>query len=173
MTIRRLTPEDATAYRRLRLYGLRECPTAFCASYEEESARSPEALAKRLEPTPDSWTFGAFSGKRLVGLLTLIRDSQLKARHKAAIYGVYVAPAVRGQGIGRLLLAQGIATARAMESVRQIRLGVVAANRTALRFYRSAGFVEYGKERHALLIEGRFYDETLMALRLPRRPTAR
>lgn len=173
MTIRRLTPADVPAYRRLRLYGLRECPTAFCASYEEESTRSLDALAERLKPSPDSWTFGAFRGRRLVGLMTLIRDSQLKARHKAAIYGVYVAPAFRGMGVGRLLLAETIRTARAMDGLRQIRLGVVTANRPALRFYRKAGFVEYGKERQALLIDGRFYDETLMVLRLPRLPTAR
>lgn len=169
MIIRRLIPADAPAYRRLRLYGLRECPTAFCASYEEESARSLDALAERLKPSPDSWTFGAFRGQRLVGLMTLIRDSQLKARHKAAIYGVYVAPAFRGMGVGRLLLAETLKTALALEGLRQIRLGVITANRPALRFYRKAGFAVYGKERHALLIEGRFYDETLMVLRLPRR----
>lgn len=146
---------------------------AFGASYEEESARTLESLADRLAPTADSWTFGAFRGRRLIGLITLIRDGQLKARHKAAIYGVYVTPAFRGVGVGRLLLAETLKTALALDGLRQIRLGVVAANRPAVRFYRAAGFVEYGRERQALLIDGRFHDEILMMLRLPRRPAKR
>lgn len=166
--IRRLTPEDAPACRRLRLQGLREAPTAFAGSYEEESVRPLEFFAQRLAPDDNVWPLGAFRGKRLVGMVTLVRDGQLKARHKAALYGMYIAPASRGLGIGRLLLAETLKTALTLEGLRQIRLGVITANRPALRFYRKAGFSEYGKERQAWLIAGRFYDETLMALPLPR-----
>lgn len=169
MIIRRLTPEDAPACRRLRLQSLRESPTAFSGSYEEESVRPLEFFAHRLAPDDNVWPLGAFRGKRLVGIVTLVRDGQLKARHKAALYGMYVAPASRGLGIGRLLLTDAIALARKLQGVRQVRIGVVSANRPALRLYRSVGFVEYGKERQALLIDGRFYDEILMVLRLPRR----
>ncbi|MDO8539561.1 MAG: hypothetical protein Q7S40_03910 [Opitutaceae bacterium] len=37
MTIRRLSPSDAAVFRRFRLRGLRESPTAFGSSFAEES----------------------------------------------------------------------------------------------------------------------------------------
>lgn len=168
ITFRRLTPADAADYRRLRLYGLREYPKAFGTSYEEESALSLDALAARVAETAGKWTLGAFRGKRLVGLVTVIRDTQLKTRHRAAIYGVYVSPACRGEGVGRGLLTRAIADVRALEGVRQVRLSVGSTNRTAFRLYASLGFVKYGEEPQALFIEGRFYDETLMVLQFSR-----
>ncbi|WP_229176231.1 GNAT family N-acetyltransferase [Bradyrhizobium ivorense] len=41
-------------------------------------------------------------------------------------------------------------------------MGVTKGNAPALRLYQSAGFVEYGLERHALKVDGRYYDEILM-----------
>lgn len=171
MITRRLTPEDAPAYRRLRLYGLREFPTAFGASYKEESVRPLEFFTQRLAPGADVWVQGAFKGNRLIGVVTVVRDSQLKARHKAAIYAMYIAPAFRGMGLGRLLITQAVEIARGMEGVRQVRIGVVSSNRPAYQLYRSLGFVEYGKEPQAWLIDGKFYDETMLVLRFQRRRT--
>jgi len=36
MELRTLDSRDAAAFQALRLTALRECPTAFCSSYEEE-----------------------------------------------------------------------------------------------------------------------------------------
>jgi ribosomal protein S18 acetylase RimI-like enzyme len=162
MTIKRLSPADVPAYRRLRLRGLRESPAAFGSSYAEEVKRPLKAFAARLEPSADRWVFGAFVGGRLSGVVTLIREEKKKERHKASIYGLYVDPKVRQQGIGAQLIARVMATARRMRGLKQIRLGVVESNRPARRLYENAGFEVYGRERDALLVAGRFHAELLL-----------
>ncbi|MEI2598370.1 GNAT family protein, partial [Acinetobacter pittii] len=51
----------------------------------------------------------------------------------------------------------------AAKSVELVQLVVVKGNEPALRLYQSMGFVEYGLETHALKIDGRYYDDILMA----------
>jgi len=162
MIIKRLSPADATAYRRLRLRGLRESPAAFGSSYGEEAKRPLKAFAARLESSADRWVFGAFVGGRLIGVVTLIREEKKKERHKASIYGMFVDPKVRQQGIGAQLITRVMATARRMRGLKQIRLGVVESNRPARRLYENAGFEVYGREKDALLVAGRFHAELLL-----------
>ena len=60
--IRELTKEDVGSFRRVRLLGLQESPTAFGASYAQEEKMPVEELAKRLVGTADRWVLGAFNG---------------------------------------------------------------------------------------------------------------
>jgi len=53
-----------------------------------------------------------------------------------------------------------------MRGIRQVQLSVTANNTAATALYASLGFVEYGREREALCVNGALYDETLMALAL-------
>ena len=48
MPIRRLTPDDAAAYRELRLRALREHPEAFTSDWQTERSRPPEESRQRL-----------------------------------------------------------------------------------------------------------------------------
>jgi len=79
---------------------------------------------------------------------------------------MYVAPAQRGRGLGRLLMLAAIAHARTMRGIRQVQLSVTANNAAAASLYASLGFAEYGTERESLCVNGQLYDETLMALPL-------
>lgn len=169
MIIRRLSPADAPAFRRLRLQALRESPTAFGSSYGEEARRPLAAFQKRLERRADNWVFGSLQGEQLLGVVRLVREPGRKERHKATIYGLYVAPSARRRGIARRLLTRAIATAGRLEGLRQIRIGVVTANAAATGLYVKAGFVEYGREADALLVAGRFHAESLMVKKLRRR----
>src|SRR5688572_934826 len=99
MTVRRLTEDDAELYRDLRLEGLRNVPTAFGSSYEESERRPLSAYAERLRPTEDTAVFGAFEQGSLVGSVGLFRESGLKERHKAMLWGMYVTPAARRTGV--------------------------------------------------------------------------
>jgi ribosomal protein S18 acetylase RimI-like enzyme len=166
MIVRRLTPADAPEFRRLRLKALRESPTAFGSSYAEEARRPLAAFKTRLEARADNWVFGSLHGQRLIGVLRLVREQGKKERHKATIYGLYVAPSERRRGIARKLLAEAIATARTLKGLRQIRIGVVTSNAAARTLYVKAGFVEYGKEEDALFVAGRFHAESLMVKKL-------
>lgn len=41
---------------------------------------------------------------------------------------------------------------------------MVSTNEYARQFYARLGFVEYGVEKNALKIDGRYYDDVLMAM---------
>jgi ribosomal protein S18 acetylase RimI-like enzyme len=164
--IRRLTPTDAIAYRRLRLRGLRQSPLAFGSSYAEEAKYPLAVFETRLQPSASKWAFGAFAGEQLVGVVTLIRDGKPKTKHNASIYGMYVERKMRRNGLGRRLLHRAIETARRMRGLRQVRLAVVEGNRPALHLYERAGFKVYGREEAALRVAGKYYAELFLALRL-------
>lgn len=159
MLIRRLLPSDAAAFQALRLASLRECPSAFSSSWEEECDTPLAAIQDNLALRN---IFGAFDGDALAGFVGAGREAQLKTRHKAYIRAMYTAPAHRGKGAGRMLMEQAIACASAMEGVTQITLAVTVGKVAALALYESLGFVAYGHELHALCIDGVFYDEIQM-----------
>jgi ribosomal protein S18 acetylase RimI-like enzyme len=100
-------------------------------------------------------------------MVGVARQRKLKMRHKAYVWSMYVAPAQRGRGLARLLMQAAIAHAESMRGIRQVQLSVTSNNAAATALYLSLGFTEYGCEREALCVNGRFYDETQMALALP------
>jgi RimJ/RimL family protein N-acetyltransferase len=157
--IRRLKAADAALYRDLRLEALRSNPEAFASAFETESVRPVEWFAERLDS--GAMVLGAFSGSELVGILGVLIWDGPKLRHKATLVGMYVRAAVRRAGVGRRLVEAALDLAA--QSVELVQLSVTAGNEPAHRLYLSMGFVEYGVERHALKIDGRYYDEILMA----------
>jgi ribosomal protein S18 acetylase RimI-like enzyme len=165
--VRLLTPQDAAAYQQVRLRALRESPTAFSASYEDEVGRTHDEIAPRLAAAADGsmCTYGVFEGE-LAGFVAFIRPQREKVRHSAELAGMYVLPEFRRRGLGHVLMDAVIAHARALGGVRQIRLGVNAANDSAVALYRSAGFTRCGVEPEALCIDGVYYDEDRYILRL-------
>jgi ribosomal protein S18 acetylase RimI-like enzyme len=162
MPIRLLGPDDAAAFQTLRLQALRECPSAFCSSYEEECDRPVATVAERLESAPDRAVFGAFEDSRLAGIAGLARESGRKVAHKAVLWGVYVAPEFRSRSLGRQLVTAALEHAGALPGLRQVNLGVNATNAAAIALYRSLGFAPYGYERGFMCIDGELHDEILM-----------
>jgi ribosomal protein S18 acetylase RimI-like enzyme len=159
MLIRRLLASDAAAFQALRLAALKESPSAFGSSYEDEHATPIETIAANLVQRN---LFGAFEGDALAGMIGVGRDSAAKARHKATIRAMYVAPDQRGKGLGRQLLEHALGFAKAMDGVCQVTLDVTADNAAAMALYASHGFIIYGKEPRAMLVDGQFHDTVLM-----------
>ena len=75
-------------------------------------------------------------------------------------------PESRGGGLGRRLLVDTIARAREWPDLEQLRLDVTATNLAARQLYLSCGFEVIGLRRGTLKVEGRHYDEEMMALDL-------
>ena len=159
MLIRRLLPPDAAQFLALRLVALRECPTAFSSSYEEERDTTLATIEGYLQPGSGRNLFGAFDGGQLVGLAGVGRETANKLRHKASVRGMYMSPSQRGKGGGRLLLEHALAFAASLEGVRQVTLSVTADNAAALALYKALGFTVYGHEPDALLVDGKLYDD--------------
>lgn len=80
-----------------------------------------------------------------------------KGSSAARLYSIAVAPAFRGQGMGRRLLNDVVEQARG-RGCREIRLEVRADNETAIRLYRDYGFVANGQRP-------RYYQDGADALR--------
>jgi ribosomal protein S18 acetylase RimI-like enzyme len=158
-TLRQLTKDDVGSFRRVRLLGLQESPTAFGASYAQEEKLPLEELAKRLEGSADRWVIGAFNGKDLIGVIGFIRQGGDKSRHKGSIWGMYVMPEFRGQGVGRALFEEALGRIDALPGLRKVGLAVVTSNVRALRLYEKFGFVSYGEEIDALWVDGAFHSE--------------
>ncbi len=156
-SLRLLSVEDLEAYRELRLLGLQESPTAFGSSNERESVQDDEFFEKRITATDDQWSLGAFAEDRLVGVLSFVRDSGVKTKHRGALWGMYVHPDWRGQGIGRQLMVDMLKRIDALAGLRWIRLSVTSGNVVAEKLYESLGFVRYGDEPEAMFVDGKYY----------------
>lgn len=148
MELRRLTPDDASAYRELRLRALREHPDAFTSSWEDDQ-RQPVAASEQRLAAQAFW--GAFEDGVLVGMVGLERRARAKERHKGTVVGMYVAPEHAGRGAGEALLQALLAHARA-EGLRQLVLTVTEGNGRAQRLYERAGFAAFGIEPRAVCV---------------------
>ena len=142
--LRRLGPEDAPAYRDIRLEALADSPHAFSSTLESEQAQPLDRFATRLA---DDFVLGAFSGARLIGVAGFYVQSRPKHRHKGLLWGMYVHGDHRAAGIGRKLVEAIIA--HACQHVELLQLVVIADNMPARRLYANLGFVEYVIERNA------------------------
>jgi ribosomal protein S18 acetylase RimI-like enzyme len=164
LEIRVLTADDAEEFRALRLRALREEPEAFGSSWEEENARPLEQTVARLQAEGIT-AFGGFDDAgKLAGMVRLRRQDGVKAEHKADIISMYVAPEVRGRGLGRMLLDAAIAHARSTPGIEQLLLAVNTTNTPARNLYLAMGFEPFGREPKALKIGDRYFDEDYMAL---------
>ena len=159
--VRRLTSNDAEAFRAIRLEGLRLHPEAFASSFEEESARGLEWFADSLTRNA---VFGAFRDGSLQGVAGFYIRRHDKMKHKGVLWGLYLREAARGGGLARALVEAVEAHAR--REVEVLAVSVVTGNRAARRLYEQLGFICYGVEPNALRVEGRDYDEALLEKRL-------
>ena len=155
--IRLLVGADAALYRDVRLEGLKQSPEAFGSVFEFECEKPPSWFEARIA---QSEIFGAFSGGELQGIAGYRVQDGPKENHKGLLWGMYVRPAARNSGLGRLLVEAVVK--RASGHVELLQLTVVSENLAARRLYESLGFAEYGHEARALKHNGRYYDEILM-----------
>ena len=164
--VRTLTGQDALAFRRLRLEGLGEAPSAFHDTLAEATERTIEEWQADLDE-PDAFTLGALTPEReLCGTVGCRRPRRARERHKATLGGLYVAPGRRRQGVGGSLVAAAIDLARLWPGVEQVNLVLVSGNDDARALYVDRGFGLWGLERRGGLYQGHYVDLEFMGLRL-------
>jgi RimJ/RimL family protein N-acetyltransferase len=168
VTIRPTREADAAAYRELRLEALRTHPEAFGADHAESLARPIERWQQNVRDGAGSdlgVTYVAEAGGALAGMTGIYRDSGIKMRHRATIWGVYVRPEWRGAGIADVLIEACVGWARDL-GLRLVTLSVVTTNAAAIRCYVRCGFSVYGMEPEVIYHDGVYYDELLMVHKL-------
>lgn len=132
--IQQMRPGDWERVRSVRLRALADSPDAFGATLEEERSLSQNEWMERLGRS-DAATFVASDSTRDIGLIVGAPYGDC-----AGLYAMWVAPEVRGRGIGGRLVDSVIAWASAKGHER-ILLDVGDDNTAALALYQSRGFV--------------------------------
>ena len=166
LLVRALQATDAETYRALRLFMLEESPTAFSSDLETARSRSLSHFRERATDTAENFIMGAFADDRLIGCAGGVREQELKRRHIALLWGMYVRPEHRRTGVGRQLVAAVLDRLRELPGLEIVQLGVTAGNEPAVALYEAFGFEAYGREPAAIRVAGSDYDELLMSLRL-------
>lgn len=161
MEIKLLTKNDLKSWKKLRLLALQDSPESFVSSYEEECYYTKKDRENGLEKSD---IFGAFINGILVGSAGFYSLTTLKTKHRGVLFGMYIMPEYRSQGVASALVQAVIAHAK--PRVLQIHLMCTVDNLSALRLYEKHGFKTYGTEPNALNVVGQFFDEHLMVLDL-------
>ena len=165
MEIRLFTEQDAQALWNLRMLALETDPWSFVDSPEELRAMSVEEFATRLRSDhAENFIVGAFEQRTAVGMVGCYQEVPLKRRHKAWIWGVFVAPAARGRGIAKSLMQAAIQRAKSIPGLEMLLLTVGVGQPTPRKLYESLGFRSFGIEPRGLKIGNASHDEENMVL---------
>jgi L-amino acid N-acyltransferase YncA len=103
----------------------------------------------------------AIAEDKVVGWCNVPPASRAVSAHVGDLF-MGLLPGWRGRGLGGRLLREGIQAADAF-GFQRIELGVFATNTAAASLYRKVGFIEEGTKRKAILMDGVFHDEIIMA----------
>ena len=165
--IRPARPEDAGALVALGSAVGREPEAWLLSSDRWRSVGDERRYLRALKRHPDAAVFVADDDGAIVGRLSVARDPHVASRHVADL-GLIVAASHRRRGLGRALLEQAVAWARA-SGVTKLELHVFPWNEPALALYDAFGFEREGFRRRHYRRGGEEVDAILMALHLEER----
>lgn len=161
--VRRVIPADA------------EAMIAFIKDTDAESTnmtREPGEFTMAVETErrflahvdgrPNALFLTAWDGAELIGTIDFHGGSRRRTAHTGE-FGLVVRRSHWGRGIGGCLLNALLAWARTSAVVSKIKLRVRADNHAAIALYRARGFVEEGRFRAEMVIDGVAVDVLAMA----------
>lgn len=155
--IRQLNDDDVSGYRYIRLEMLKNHPEAYADSYNNTRKKNDDFFLYRIN---NGAIFAAFDNNEIIATTGFFMQPHDNAKHKAMIWGVYVKPEYRGQGLSYDLLVEAIKNLP--DTAKLVQLCVVEGNEAAQSTYEKAGFKIWGIEERAICVDGRYYDEKHM-----------
>jgi len=160
--VRRAHPHDAPELVALAEAVGREEERWILTVSEWRSVADERRYLKAVQRHPDAAVFVAEDEGRVVARLSLSRDPHPASAHVADL-GLMVAASQRRRGIGRALLDEAVAWARASR-ITKLQLHVFPWNEPAIRLYESYGFEREGYRKGHYLRDSEAVDAILMAL---------
>jgi putative acetyltransferase len=160
VVVRPARPRDAASF--LRLFRAVAAEGGFIRT--ERVTRTARDFRRRFRR---SWTderadLVAVAGNEVIGHLSIAREEHPVTRH-VATFGMSVASAWRGRGVGSALLEEALRWADEV-GVEKVELSVYPRNEAAIALYRKFGYTEEGRlVRHSKKVGG-YLDEILMSL---------
>ncbi len=161
MNFRLFTPEDYDDYYAFRLLGLQQAPHMFATDANTWESTPTHVFEKHLEASQSRRApiLGVWQDDQIIGMVGLKLSTEPTVAHKATLWGGFVSPQHRRQGIAKQLLAFAIKTAQKLNHVRQLRVVINASNQEAISLFENAGFEQFGLEPKAKLVDGEFQDQ--------------
>lgn len=155
--------DDFSAFMALQKDALIHAPEVFGSDYdwfENLSILSKEQRYEKYMLFPYQYLLGAQDNTgSLVGMIGFSSEhTRTKMKHKGKIWGMYVKPEHRKQGIASALVQSVIATAEEI-GCEQIQLAVSTSNHDSHGLYLRLGFTVYGLESHAIKLKDSYVDE--------------
>ena len=166
--VRRLTPADAADYRALMLEAYAIVPDAFTSSVAERAALPLQWWKSRISEAADApeLVCGAFLADELAGVAGLRFGQRERTKHKSTLFGMFVRPRCRGEGVARALVAEILGLAERSPATEVVQLTVTESNVPAVRLYESCGFETFGTEPFAVKLGDRFITKLHMWYRI-------
>ena len=139
-----ITPQNAMLFKVVRLGALQDAPTAFRATYAEESQLSDADWSKRAAQwnSAHSIAYLALNSGEPCGIAAGMSDANDAAI--AHLLSIWVAPSCRRIGVGKTLVDAVTAWA-ASRGAKAIKLTVTSNNTAAIIFYQCLGFTVTGR----------------------------
>lgn len=147
LTYRKLTADEASKYRAIRLECLKAYPDNFGSNFEEQS-KLPKLMFEKVleERAGDKFVMGVFDQEQLIGIcgfLPFIPHSDQISSDTAVLIQVYVQQKYSNNRIGLSLIQATVSEGFNATAVDKIILEVKAKNTSAIRVYKQAGFRTY------------------------------
>lgn len=144
MQIRPAGVEEWERVRDLRLRALAEAPDAFGEQLANAGSADADHWRRYVEGWPDSSDHAVLVAADDDGWWGMaVADRRRGSPDRADLYGMWVDPARRGEGIGARLVEAVVDWARD-RGVATMQLGVTETNPAAMALYRRAGFALTG-----------------------------
>jgi ribosomal protein S18 acetylase RimI-like enzyme len=146
MRIQTVQRSDWREYQQIRLAALKESPSAFASTWQEEALLPPSQWKERAQRSQDGQTqtivAAVDEAGRWVGLAGGYRPGDREA--DAELISMWVVPECRGRRIGPQLVRAVVAWAKGHEAG-TIGLWVNEANQPAISLYEKEGFRRTGE----------------------------
>jgi GNAT superfamily N-acetyltransferase len=147
VAVRAVGAGEGAHLRELRLSALSDAPEAFASSLEVEAAR-PESFWNELASASSAAREGvvivAVSGQKWIAMAGSRWFDQ--SAGIVQLWGMWVEPAARGRGLGRMLVST-VATWAARRGAVALRLGVIDPAVEVASFYEHLGFKRTGETK--------------------------